>query len=587
MMRNVCIIIVCTISIVSIFLIPVANVSGGWFGAAHKRSSHVNDDTKRIKTNNDLTVEKQARDESKNLTPTSPCRPVHNYWSGYAAYLAGDYITAIKEIGPLAEKGDPRSQYVLGVMFLNGLGVPSDSQKAIDWFCKAAQKKHYEALFQLGKVYDLGEGVEQDKKKAMTFYLKAAQNGVIKAQYNLGLMYQEGDGVNVDYSKSAKWFRSAAEKGLKSAQCNIGYLYDKGLGVIQDFNQAVVWYRRAAEKGHVLAQFNLGLMYLEGHGVIQDYVQVCKYFSMAAEAGHYPAQYNLGLMYAEGLGVSKDNVCAHKWLNIAASLAPDAASRDRVIKARDKLAGLLSSVQLAEAQKLARVWKPGDRVHETEEEPQETEGPDSKAAALKSYGTGFVISQQGYILTNYHVIDDCGQIRLKGSKEELKVVAKDANNDLAILKSPIKHENFAVFREGDNIRPGDGVVVIGYPYTGLLAASPQVTVGTLSALAGLGNDSRFYQFSAPVQPGSSGGPLLDESGHVVGVVVGKLNALKVAALTGDVPQNINFAISSSVVRAFLDANGFPIITEASVKKIGGAEIAEGAKGYIVLLECWR
>ena len=98
------------------------------------------------------------------------------------------------------------------------------------------------------------------------------------------------------------------------------------------------------------------------------------------------------------------------------------------------------------------------------------------------------------------------------------------------------------------------VVAVGFPLPGLLASEANVTTGIVSALAGIGDDTRFLQMTVPVQPGNSGGPLLDLEGRVVGVVVGKLDAVKVASVTGDIPQNVNFAIKAGVLRSFLDAS---------------------------------
>jgi S1-C subfamily serine protease len=131
---------------------------------------------------------------------------------------------------------------------------------------------------------------------------------------------------------------------------------------------------------------------------------------------------------------------------------------------------------------------------------------------------------------------------------------------------------------------------------GLLASEANVTTGTVSALAGIGNDTRFLQMTVPVQPGNSGGPLLDLEGRVVGVVVGKLDALKVASVTGDIPQNVNFAIKAEVVRRFLDASG---VTSGAGRgeterwwenyPLAGGPAAVGAeaKAFTVLVECWK
>lgn len=105
-------------------------------------------------------------------------------------------------------------------------------------------------------------------------------------------------------------------------------------------------------------------------------------------------------------------------------------------------------------------------------------------------------------------------------------------------------------------------------------------------MAGLGNDTRFLQMTAPVQPGNSGGPVLDQSGHIVGVVVSKLDALAVAKITKDIPQNINFAINGAVARAFLDSQGVGYETAASQKKMEPAEIGAAAKQFTLPLECY-
>ena len=94
---------------------------------------------------------------------------------------------------------------------------------------------------------------------------------------------------------------------------------------------------------------------------------------------------------------------------------------------------------------------------------------------------------------------------------------------------------------------GEQIVIYGFPLAGALASTGNLATGIVSALAGLGDDTSKLQISAPIQPGNSGGPVLDQSGHVIGVVVSKLNAIKAASITGDIPQNVNFAIKTGVV----------------------------------------
>lgn len=146
----------------------------------------------------------------------------------------------------------------------------------------------------------------------------------------------------------------------------------------------------------------------------------------------------------------------------------------------------------------------------------------------------------------------------------------------------------ASVRAGRSVRPGDDIVVIGYPLRGVLGASPVVTTGTVSALGGLANDTSKLQIAAPVQQGSSGGPLLDRHGLVVGVIQSKINALRIAAATGDIPQNVNFAINTATLSAFLEASGVPFHAEPpGSAALSAADVGEAAAAYTVAVECMR
>ena len=131
-------------------------------------------------------------------------------------------------------------------------------------------------------------------------------------------------------------------------------MYAEGKGVPQSYKLAVPWYRKAAEQGDASAQYNLGVMYTKGQGVPQSYKLAVQWWRKAAEQGNAKAQYSLGLRYAKGEGVLQDYVQAHKWFNLAAFQSQDARYR----KSRSIVAKLMTPAQIAEAQKLAREWKP-------------------------------------------------------------------------------------------------------------------------------------------------------------------------------------------------------------------------------------
>jgi hypothetical protein len=214
----------------------------------------------------------------------------------------------------------------------------------------------------------------------------------------------------------------------------------------------------------------------------------------------------------------------------------------------------------------------------------------SKSRAADATGSGIVIGADGHILTNAHVVERCAEIRVQPAsapRQTAVLIGRDQENDLAVLQASSLGSSTAVFRQGAGLRPGDLVVALGYPLSGLLARSANVSVGNVNALAGLGDDQRYFQISAPVQPGSSGGPLLDASGHLVGIVTAKLNATQVARLTGDIPQNVNFAIKAEVIRAFLDSKGIGYRTAASDQQLPPADIGDLARPFTVQIRCLR
>jgi S1-C subfamily serine protease len=212
-------------------------------------------------------------------------------------------------------------------------------------------------------------------------------------------------------------------------------------------------------------------------------------------------------------------------------------------------------------------------------------------AQQRSNGSGIVIDAQGHVLTNNHVVAACPDLHVSdtnGGTSHAVLVASDAANDLALLKTDRHWPAWASFREARALQPGETVIAAGYPLTQLVSPDMAVTTGSLTTLTGARGDTRQFEFSAPIQPGNSGGPVMDLSGHVVGVAVSTLNGLLVAVATGGaVPQNVNFAIKSATVREFLDANHVAIDESGSRQGIGATAVAELARRFTVRVECLR
>lgn len=210
-----------------------------------------------------------------------------------------------------------------------------------------------------------------------------------------------------------------------------------------------------------------------------------------------------------------------------------------------------------------------------------------------SAGTGFFVSTVGQILTNAHVVRGCSGLRVRRHGDaaflNARVQGADGTHDLALLalaERPVTAPQVLPWRSG--VRLGEQIAIFGYPYIGTLASTGTFTRGDITALAGIGNNSAHFQLSAPVQPGNSGGPVVDESGQVVGVVVAKLDALKMAADRGDIPQNVNFAIKSAQASSFLEAHGVATSgTSTEVVKLSGPDMAERLQKASVLVVCTR
>ena len=164
-----------------------------------------------------------------------------------------------------------------------------------------------------------------------------------------------------------------------------------------------------------------------------------------------------------------------------------------------------------------------------------------------------------------------------------EVVARDTTNDLALIKVKSKLQSVASIRMG--VRVGEPVGAFGFPLSGLLATSGNFTFGNVTALSGVADDTRYIQIQAPVQPGNSGGPLLDYNGNVVGVVSGKLNAMKVAELNRDMPQNVNFAIRAGTLINFLESNRVSYKSNFSTAQMQPADFADYARAMSAQIIC--
>jgi TPR repeat protein len=180
------------------------------------------------------------------------------------AMQKGDFKTALGDLRPLAAKGDPNAQFLLGMLYDSGKGVPQDQAAAASWYRKAAEQKHLVAQLYLGVLCYSGEGVKQDYAEAARWFRAPAESGNNQAQFYLGSMYERGTGVKQNASEAIRWLtKSAAQQNTRAMGRLASALFSRS-GGDQDLVDAYAWSHLAAELDPVQATTS-------ARGVIEKY----------------------------------------------------------------------------------------------------------------------------------------------------------------------------------------------------------------------------------------------------------------------------------------------------------------------------
>ena len=265
------------------------------------------------------------------------------------------------------------------------------------------------------------------------------------------------------------------------------------------------------------------------------------------------------------------------------------AAEDRRRELFDQLEKYRSQAKLnylKKANKIDQNNKPAEVTPKKPKEPIRVETNSDKIIPAAS-GSGFSITTDGYIITNNHVVSGCQKVKLhhQGKSYLANVVTFDARNDIAILKTEYRPSSILALRNKDAELLED-IYVAGYPFGRKISASVKVTKGIISSLSGIGNDFTRVQIDAAIQPGNSGGPILDGKGNVVGVAVQKLDVKKIYKSFGTVPENTNFGIKTSIVKNILESNNIrnrPIANKDPISKTKLGKMISEATYYI---SCW-
>jgi len=498
--------------------------------------------------------------------------------------MAADPAAAAAMMRRAAEAGHARAALVLSAMLLAGSGVAPDPAQGLVWLRRAAERGDPQAQTVMGAMTEAGELGRRDMAAAIGWYRKAAAQGEADAAYRLGRIHREGRGVPRDDRAATDWFRQAAERGHRDAQFEYALALSRGTGIGRDPAAAARWWRDAAEAGHPEAQINLAVVTLKGDGVPADPAAAAGWYRRAAAQGYPQAQAGLADLLQRGIGAPADPVQAYYWFGVAARRFPKGPAQDAARKSQAALARQLDAEERERQDRRIRAFRArAEGAGAAATAP--ARGRRGAPAPRGGTGSGFFVDRTGHVLTNAHVVESCAsvQVMVERAPRPARIVARDDRLDLALLKLDAAPAAVAAFRGDPPIRPGDGVVLVGYPLAGILAVEPNVTTGAVSALAGLRGDQRHLQLTAPAQPGNSGGPLLDMQGRVVGVLTSSLGAARGAR--ADI-QNVNFAIKAQLAQDFLRAHAVtPESSGRAGRRLDAADVgAIGAK-IAVLVEC--
>ena len=403
---------------------------------------------------------------------------------------------------------------------------------------RRAEMGDAKAQYNLGRRYYDGRGVQQSYSEAAKWYRNAADQGDANAQFSLGRCYMLGKGVPQDFVEAGNWSRRAAEQGSASGQ----YLYYL---VCDDRAEAAGWLRKSADQGYSRAQCEIGRCYLHGTYVQKDYAQAAKWMHRAANQRLAAAQYNLGILYRDGAGVPQNDIEAYKWLSLATAQGYTGSAENR-----DWVAQRMSRAEVVEGQRRASAFV---ATGERGSSPSEGALPTPRGGGgSMSAGTGFFVTDDGYFVTCEHVVRGASSFHVKSPNGSFpaRLIKKNRTIDVAVLKVDGAFRALPVAAQ-PRVKLGEAVFTIGFPNTVVQGVEPKLTRGEISSMAGIRDNPRYFQISVPVQPGNSGGPLVDESGNAVGVVTSRLDDVATYEISGALPQNVNYAVKSSVVYDFL------------------------------------
>jgi len=342
---------------------------------------------------------------------------------------------------------------------------------------------------------------------------------------------------NVPQGKEKAFLQDAKKQGYSP------YLLHKEEGPASN-SEALKWFQKAAMQGEPEAHFNLAMMYYGGIGVLEDHVEAYAWFLLSSMNGNVDAT---EAKYLFKVGLDSSFI---------------AAGQQRA----KELQGMI--------ERKKRVLALGS---------DEMPAADISPSGL---GSGLLV-KGGYVVTCWHVVENAKKISIsyQGKDFAASLVQKDEGNDIAILRVEGADAG-ASLSVADSVKLGEQVFTMGFPHPGLQGSDVKFTTGSISGLTGPQNTPVYFQISAPLQGGNSGGPLFDEYGNLVGIVAAKLDSLKMLAATGDLTQNVNYAIKSDYLVPILKTVDGIKIQPSQTKPVNLLSLVEELKKSVVMIKVY-
>ncbi len=506
-----------------------------------------------------------------------------DYQSGRDAYQRGDYAASFRVWEPLAQAGDAKAQFGLGGLFERGRGVPLDRARAFRWYGLAAKQKFGPAQKAVSRFERLYPGLvrrariearqeaelkrfREEKQKARQ---RARQARPGKRRPGSG---RGGGGLNIPVPPGWDGYKSDRLDTRLTAGLEIllGIPVQKRLFLPPgqkpgNWSELILVDQAQQSEGTTTP---LGLY----RAWIRDVIAGCE----NGRETHPPANSGKGPGW-----VKSTYACAKHKNQDFGSFA--------MMKALKGPEDLFL---------VRRVWRgppyPVDDIGAMTGRFGDWEGWFDRVAMPRprrarnrlrpSAGFGFIVNGQGHIVTPHHVVKGCRRLRFSSSGARL--LAIDPVRNLALYKLRKKPKTWARFREGEEARKGDPIIVASYPREGTADSDLSVSAGVIGGLTGPGGDSRFLALTAAIQPGTSGAPLLDLHGNIAGMVFSAAEAARMAQ--AEIPDEITgFALNAQVIKTFLKGQGAPFETAPAETALTPALAGDKARSFTVSVDCQK